>query len=230
MLAKQSREPIPSYIEGIDVSGWNHAVDWKKVAAAGCRYAFIKVSEGSTHRHRNRQRNFAGAREHKIPCGPYHFALPRTYQQLKMKDARKEAENFLSCYGDPQPGDLRGVCDLESGLIPHKHNYNCEWILEWCRVVEEALGYKPILYTARWATTSRILKADASLLNELAKFDLWWAEYRPEETKVPTKPLEPWSSFAIWQYTGSGSIDGIKGRVDINRMRPETLAKLRIDA
>lgn len=229
-LANQSRQPIPSYIEGIDVSGHNGTINWKKVAAAGCHYAFVKVSEGTTHKHRSRQRNLDGARAWNIPVGAYHYALPRTYQQLKMKDARREAENFLSCYGTPQPDDLRPVCDLESGLIKTNHNYNAMWVLEWCRVVEAELGCKPILYTARWATVSRLLRADADLLNELAKFDLWWAEYRSEETKAPTKPMEPWNSFAIWQYTGSGKIDGISGRVDINRMRPETLAKLRINA
>src|SRR5688572_13260741 len=33
-------------LDGIDVSKWNGAVDWAKVAAAGTDFAFVRVSDG----------------------------------------------------------------------------------------------------------------------------------------------------------------------------------------
>lgn len=36
----------PGFVDGIDVSAVQGAIDWPKVAAAGFRFAFVKVSEG----------------------------------------------------------------------------------------------------------------------------------------------------------------------------------------
>ena len=217
-------------ISGIDVSSYQGTVDWKKVAEAGHRFAWVKCSEGTTHKNKGRQARMDGARAFGIPVGGYHYALPKTYRSIGLKDAVKEANNFLSCYGTPQPDDLVPALDLESGLIKGaaNHNYNVEWSLKWCEVVGKELGCTPIIYTARWATQSRIIKADKSLLDELAKFPLWWAEYRAGSTKEPRKNKAPWKSWDVWQWTGSGTVPGVKGKCDVNRMRASTLEGLKI--
>jgi len=220
----------PTYIDGVDVSSYQGVVDWRKVASSGIKFAWVKCSEGTTHKNRRRQSNLSGARREGIAVGGYHFARPDTYQRIKLADARKEAENFLSCYGDAHPGDLIPVLDLESGLLKNNHGYNCDWIFEWARVVQDELGCKPMMYSARWATTSRLLNADQTQLAMLSKYPLWWAEYRSARTIAPTKKLSPWKSWQVWQWTGSGEVAGIKGKCDRNRMRQGTLATLKVDA
>jgi len=217
-----------SYLDGIDVSAHNGAIDWPQVAEAGCSFAWIKMTEGTTHKNRYRQENIDGARRANIPHGGYHFARPDTYQSLKLKDAQKEAENFLSSFKNKSHFSLVPALDLESGLLKNDHNYNIEWVLEWCRIVEKEFGKKPLLYTAKWVATSRLLGADQDLLDALATYPLFWAEYRPETAKEPTKSLAPWKDWEVWQWTGHGSIAGVKGRVDQNRMRVSALERLKL--
>ena len=35
-----------AYVRGIDVSMWQHQVDWGRVAGSGVRFAYLKASEG----------------------------------------------------------------------------------------------------------------------------------------------------------------------------------------
>ena len=84
------------------------------------------------------------------------------------------------------------------------------------------------LYTARWAIQSRLSKADN--LDGLAKFPLWWAEYRSEKTEDPRKKMAPWEqgSQVIWQWTGHGRVPGIKGDCDRNKATMADIVKLRM--
>ena len=219
------------YLPGIDVSNWNKEIDWEVVANAGIKYCWVKCSEGTTFKSKGRQERLDGARAFGIHVGGYHFARPDTYQSLELKDARDEAHNFIDCYGTPQSADLVPALDLESGLLKNNHNYNLDWINEWCYTVEQELGLQPrkiIMYSARWATASRIIKAEPGLLNQLSEHPLWWAEYNETAEPDPVKSLSPWKSWAIHQWTGHGSVPGIKGRVDLNKMKPDMLEKLLI--
>ncbi len=217
------------YYDGIDVSSHQSKVNWKKVAATGVRFAWVKCSEGTTHKNKRRQENLRGARDNGILVGGYHFALPRTYQSIGLNDAEREAANFLKCYGTPHLGDLVPALDLETGLIRNNHEYNLQWTLKWAQTVEAELGLPPysiIMYTARWAVTSRIDDASKELTDELAKYPLWWAEYRSAHTPRPTKKLWPWEDWNVWQWTGTGSLDGVKTKVDRNRIRIPDLKRL----
>lgn len=227
-LSKLTPVQTSEYLDGIDISGHNGKVDWEAVADAGCKYAWVKATEGTTHKQKSMQRNLDGARAWGIPVGAYHYGRPNTYQSLRLEDARREAENFLKHYGTPQPDDIAPVLDVESGYIKTDHNYNVDWTHEWCRVVEDGIGCKPMIYTARWAVQSRLIKADS--LDSLSQYKLWWAEYRPESVMAPTKTMTPWTDWTCWQWTGHGSIDGVNGRVDRNRMKPGELAKLKVYA
>jgi len=229
-LARLKTKPSTELLPGIDVSAYNGEIDWKTVAEAGIKYCWVKCSEGTTHKNRRRQENLDGARAFGIHAAGYHFARPDTYQSLQLEDAKNEAHNFLQCYGTPQPDDLVPMVDLESGLLKNDQNYNIDWINEWCYTVEQELGLKPrkiVMYTARWATTSRILKAEPGLLKQLAEHPLWWAEYHDEEVTEPSKIMKPWKNWDIWQWTGYGSVPGIEGRVDENWMKAESLEKLK---
>jgi len=233
-LARLKTKPTTTMIPGIDVSAYNGDIDWEAVAGAGIKYMWCKQSEGTTHHNGRRKENLAGARSVGIKTGGYHFARPDTYQSLQLGDAVNEGHNFLNCY-DHKPGDLVPALDLESGLLKNDHNYNLEWIFEWCHTVEKELGLKPksiLMYSARWACVSRLLKGDAALKKELAEYRQWWCEYRSEQVTAPTKNPAPWkpNDWVVWQWTGHGKVPGCKGRVDRNHMKPGGLEQLRMDA
>jgi len=219
------------YVHGIDVSGYQGKINWKKVATSGlCSFAIVKVTEGSTHRQRSAQRNLDGARAWRIPVGGYHYAHPNTGRK-NPKDAQREAENFVSHYGTPQPDDLIPWIDAESGLIKSSayHSFNVDWILQFAETIKKEMGCGVGIYTARWAIQSRLSKADN--LDELAKkFPLWFAEYRSEKTENPRKKMAPWEqgSQMIWQWTGHGRVPGIKGDCDRNKATMADIVKLRM--
>ena len=197
---------IPVYL-GIDVSTWNGDIEWKKVAEDGVKFAYVKLPEGRTYISR-RGSEINGARCEGIAVGAYHFGRPDT--DAGIHDAVAEANHFLEVY-DHHANDLRPVLDMEKGMKTDD-SFNARWALKFCDVVEEAIGKRPIIYTARWYVQSYFERAEDSLLYELGKEDLWWAEYSDEQKKA----LRPWSEWKLWQFTNRGEIDGIKGSVDLN--------------
>ena len=76
------------------------------------------------------------------------------------------------------------------------------------------LGRKPIVYTNRtsWAQTGDTLSFAQR------GHALWVANW---DVSAPLVPADNWAgeSWTIWQYTSSGSVPGIAGRVDRNWLR-----------
>jgi GH25 family lysozyme M1 (1,4-beta-N-acetylmuramidase) len=199
---------------GIDVSHWQGKINWEKVKKAGIAFAYVKATEATTVEDSRFQSNVQLARSEDLIVGAYHFARPDTYADLSKpeKDARSEAENFLATYR-PKSGDLIPCLDVEDGLGPHD-TYNAQWILEWCRIVEKEIA-KPMIYTAKWAVSKYLVDADQSLLDEISTFPVWWASYNKGLTPK-RQPKRIWTEYDVWQYTGKGEIDGVKGKVDLN--------------
>jgi len=215
---------IPVYA-GIDVYAGNGSIDWFEVARGGVRFAWVKCSEGTTFQDKKRSVNLYGARMNHVAVGGYHFGRPDTYANVAMLDAKNEADNFLKSYGKFEQGDLPPVLDLEQG-IKVDDSYNAEWALTWLTRVESITGVRPMVYCAKWATDLYLRKADEALLKDLKKYRVWWASYN---TGVePKRPPDVWDEWAVWQWTGSGSTDGVSGKCDQNWMAGGMLSSLRI--
>lgn len=76
-----------------------------------------------------------------------------------------------------------------------------EITLEFCKTIKES-GYEPSIYgNAKTVTT----KMKLELFNDYNK---WYADYQE-------KPLYPYE-FNLWQYTETGKVNGITGKVDLN--------------
>ena len=101
---------------GIDLSRHNGTVDFKTVANAGVKYAWIKCTEGTTHVNPGYELKFQKAREAGIQVGGYHFSRPDTYPSIQ--DAVDESLNFLGALSKVgfNRGDLLPVLDVEAGL------------------------------------------------------------------------------------------------------------------
>ena len=210
----------------VDLSSWNGTVDFKKLKSAGVSHAWIKITEGTTHRNPGYQKKFDTARAAGVTVGAYHFGRPDTYAGLA-KDWEKEANNFLlqlekaGCH----KGDLVPVLDLEKGMKTDD-NHNVEWCLKWLEYVGKETNSTPLVYTARWAWQLFVMRADKDKQEELAKYPLWLASYN---TGIePKRKTKLWSTWDIWQYTGYGEIDGVKGRCDLNWIAGEQLCKLTV--
>jgi len=222
-------DDVPIYLTGLDLSGWNprgSGIDWQKVQAYGIAFGWVKISQDDNYHSKKSSGQLDGFRSIGAPVGGYHFGDLKDNAHLGPKAAAlAEAEQFLAHY-KPQPGDLVPCLDIESGFDKSTDDDNVAFCLEWNRIICQELGCSAtIMYSARWATRSRLLGAkDKAALSELGKLPLWWAEYDNERDK----PLDPWKACAVWQYTGHGSVPGIKGRVDLNKATAQSIEQLRL--
>lgn len=197
-------------VKGIDISNHQGHIDWAAVAAEGYNFAFIKATEGVNFTDRWFSRNWAEAKAHGLARGAYHFMRP-----FDNPDARTEADYFYNIVMQEgiEEGDML-VLDAEVTETIDYGDYG-EWCLYWMQVTQSYFGFPPILYTARHYITS------LNLTNpELGQYGLWLAAWilninAANQSNIPPAP-SPWNIVAFWQYTSKGSVNGIRGDVDLN--------------
>lgn len=193
-------------IKGIDVSSYQDRIDWSRAKADGIAFAYVKASEGTTFADPKYRAHVTGAKTAGIKAGAYHFARPDTNSTDLKRDARAEADWFLSLAA-PRSGDLLPVLDLETaGLAPARM---VEWTRAWLERVRGRIGARPVLYTypAFWSSMGGT--------TAFRLYPLWIANYGVSQPQLPAG----WRRYTIWQYTSSGSVDGVPGRADLNRLR-----------
>jgi lysozyme len=199
---------------GIDVSNRNKAsIDWQSVKNSGVSFAFAKATEGITFVDPNFSDNWKKIKAAGLVRGAYHFFLP-------LKDANEQAQNFLKVLGKLESGDLPPVLDLEH--FPERVEE--EWkqvelperiirVQKWLDIVERATGRKSLIYTSDgfWGTYMKHTKV-------FTKYPLWVANYG---TLQPLVPADNWggNGCIFWQYTETGIVTGVPGKVDKNEFQ-----------
>jgi lysozyme len=196
-------------IDGIDVSHNNGKPDWSKVAAAGKAFAYAKATEGLTFTDPEFARNWTAIKNAAMKRGAYHFFHPHTPPE-------NQAEHFCKVVGSLEPGDLPPAVDLE---WTNKDPTKDEWpkvpaadrvglVVRFLKRVQEQIGMRPIIYSSKVWVGEFIPDATA-----LAAYGLWVADFKSKD-----KPLIPpaWKQWLFWQHTDKGTVDGIKGGVDLD--------------
>jgi lysozyme len=205
----RARCPGRATVRGIDVSKWQGAVNWRKVRAAGVRFAFVRVSDGTTVLDPTFARNWRAARAAGVLRGAYQFFRPE-------EDPDEQADLLLATMGALRAGDLPPALDLEvSGDVEPRELVRR--VGRWVDRVRKATGVKPIVYTSalHWATlagNSRRFRSHA----------LWIAHH---DVDCPITPSS-WRGWTFHQHSRQAVISGIAGPVDENRFRG-TLRSLR---
>jgi len=206
--------------EGIDVSHWQGDIDWAMVRAAGKRFAYIKASEDIDFVDDRYAGNRAGARAAGLYVGAYHFAQP----DATPGDAVAEADHFVDTAAIGR-GDLLPVLDLErtGGLAANDLQ---AWAAAFLDRVHERIGVRAVIYVSPnfWRTNL----ADTSWFAEHGYPVLWVAHWTT--AGAPSTPGADWGShgWTFWQYSSSGSVPGITGKVDLDRMRGTDFSRVRI--
>lgn len=186
-------------MKGIDVSKHQGKIDWQKVKNASVEFAMIRAGYGRYDNQKDPQfeANYAGAKSVGIPVGAYHYSYAKTVEQ-----AKAEAQTFLGwikgkTFEFPVAFDIEDNSQVNLGkqLIS-------DMIRAFCETVEAA-GYYVSVYANKDWLVNRI-DEDCK-----KKYDTWLAEWRSGE---PTYT----GTYGMWQYTSSGEVNGITGRVDMN--------------
>ena len=193
--------------KGIDVSRYQGDIDWEKVAASGVEYAFIRVGvrgygeEGRIVLDEKFEDNVKGATAAGVKVGVYFFS-----QAITDEEALEEADMVLGAI-DGYDVTYPIVYDVEKTSAAHgrMNQLSVEDRTRMARIfvdrIKEA-GYTPMIYSnmEMW-----------SVLIDMASFEdieKWFAYYK-------TDLYFPYE-YAVWQYTDKGTVDGIKGDVDLN--------------
>jgi GH25 family lysozyme M1 (1,4-beta-N-acetylmuramidase) len=209
---------------GIDVSRFQGSIDWTRVGETRVEFAFLQASRGSGQdcavapdrcgADEFYERNHRLATQVGIRVGAYHraFAGGRGRKSAR-RDARAEADVFIARVGSLREGDLRPALDLESPFGRLNARRLRVWVRTWLKRVRNELGSKPIIYTnvASWRATGDTTKFART------GHPLWVANWG---VSSPAVPADNWNGqgWSIWQYTSSGRVKGIAGRVDKNRL------------
>jgi len=212
--------PAAGYWEGVDVSHWQGTIDWAKVKVAGKRFAYLKASEDIDFVDNTYATNRAQAKAQGIKVGAYHFARPNTVPG----DAVAEANWFVKVAA-PVSGELIPVLDLEvTGGLSTTQLQN--WSKAFLDRVYTLTGVKGAIYVSPsfWTNNAGNWSGLAS-----AGYKVLWIAHWTTASQ-PTVPANNWgsNSWTFWQYTSSGTVSGISGRVDLDRYKFTTWSKVLI--
>jgi uncharacterized protein (TIGR03382 family) len=187
-------------VKGIDVSYYQGTIDWAKVRAAGVEYAFVRASDGLAYQDSKFAANWSGSRAAGVLHGAYQFFRPG-------QDPIVQADMLLAKIGTPAPDDLPPVIDVEAADGKTAAQITAG-VKAWIAHVKAAIGKDPIIYTGFYFWRDSVGAPD------LTSSPLWHAQY---STATCPNIAPPWQDWAFWQYTSSGSVNGISGNVDTNR-------------
>lgn len=194
----------PNSLPGIDVSHWQNAIDWTKVAGDGQRFVIAKATEGQDFDDPMYATYRSGATAAGLAFGAYHFARPDTTAD----DAILEADHFVSV-AQPGAGDLLPVLDLEKtgGLSATDLT---AWALAWLGEVDARIGVRPMVYSGPNFWTSHM--DDTTAIAD-AGYPLWIAHWG---VSSPSVPANDWGGhgWTFWQHTDCAHVPGIDGCVD----------------
>ena len=203
--------PSTGYIEGIDISHWQGTINWTKVADSGKRFAFMKASEDTDYKDPTYATNRAQAKANGLYVGAYHFARPET----TAGDAVSEADHFVDTAA-PKSGELLPVLDLEvtGGLGVADLQ---AWTRTFLDRVYERTGVRAAIYVSPSFWSGKMGNTGWFAANGYTT--LWVAHWTT--ASAPSLPASNWGGrgWTFWQYTSSGTVPGISGRVDLDRYR-----------
>lgn len=178
--------------KGIDVSKYQGLIDWNAVKNAGYTFAFVKIGSAKSGLDPYFAANMAGAAAAGLKVGGYIYSYATT-----MEGAIAEAQFAIAAL-EPYSVSLPVVYDLEDGV--HKDMRPDQLgalTVAFCSTIQAA-GYYPMLYANKnWA------------MQKIAgvPYDKWIAQYS-DACEYPNP--------AFWQFSSSGTVPGISGKVDLN--------------
>jgi GH25 family lysozyme M1 (1,4-beta-N-acetylmuramidase) len=200
--------------EGIDVSHWQGTIDWGLVHQAGKRFAFLKASEGQTYEDPTYETNRAGAKTAGLVIGAYHFANPSSTSSCDLTcDAKREADHFIATAAWVS-GEMRPVLDLEKTGSFSVANLQT-WVRTFLERIYSQTGVHSVIYVSPSFWTNNMGDSQWFAANG---YDVLWIAHWTT-APGPTVPAGNWAGhgWTFWQYTSSGTVPGIAGRVDLDR-------------
>lgn len=198
-------------IKGIDVSKHNGSIDWNKVKDDGIEFAIIRIGYGGSEPVKDErfEENYKNAKANGLKVGTYLYSYANSES-----DVEAEVNSILK-WLDGKTFDLPFYLDVEDNKKQGKLSVNelTNYVYNICERIEKAGYFTGIYASKNWLET----KLD---MNKLNRFTVWLAQWSSNPTYQ--------GSYAMWQYTSDGCVNGISGRVDMNYQLKELGGSLNI--
>ena len=198
---------------GIDVSSYQGVINWKKVAATGTNFAIIRVgyrnNQGEIIEDVNGRYNLQEATKNGIKVGAYFFS------RAISKDEAIEEANFVLKLIDgysityPVAYNCEGYSKESSRQYGISVDDRTSFAVSFLDTIRNA-GYKSMFY----ASVNELKDNRDWNANTLSANNKIWVAYYPSDSKVTSPKYS--GSFAMWQYTAKGTVDGIDSKVDVD--------------
>jgi GH25 family lysozyme M1 (1,4-beta-N-acetylmuramidase) len=187
--------PIASKYKVIDVSVWQGTINWAEVKADGVVGAIIRYADGKTLDSKF-DYNMKQAKANGLHIGAYIFSRAKT-----ASEAQDEATRLYDAC-KPYAPDLPLYIDLEASGLG-----------KYADIVAQAYLNKMKMLGGRGGVYANLTWWNKYLTGTAKAFSsspFWIAQYNDKIThKIP-------SLFGMWQYSSSGSVKGISGKVDMD--------------
>ena len=197
--------------QGIDVSEHNGNINWTQVKNSGINFAIIRIGyrgygTAKLVKDAKFEDNYNGARNAGLKVGIYFFSQAINYNE-GVEEAKKTVE-----WLNKRPLQYPIAFDTENSTgFPNGRadkisiNARTDAARGFCNQIL-ASNYKTNIYASRdWFYHKLNMVA-------LANYDEWLAHYTENQNNRSNYT----GRYQMWQYTSSGSISGISGRVDKN--------------
>ncbi len=210
---------------GVDVSYWQHEINWKKAKADGIDFAIMRcgytaLNSFSLHQDSTFITNYKNATSAGVSVGIYYYACATT-----SKEAKKEANYVISILKNNNiDNQLPVVMDYEidSGRANTKYKSLAKSSKSKARKTFtknavtfmntiRAAGYEPMFYSYRvmidpnFSSNYRFNMKD---INGSSQYRFWLAQYSTDISYT--------GNMEIWQFTSTGRVDGMSGNIDRN--------------
>lgn len=196
------RSPRSHPIHGIDVSRWQGDIDWATARRSGVSFAYLKATEGGDVLDPQFKSHWRAAKRAGVPRGAYHYFY-------FCRPAAEQARWFIR--NVPKDASaLPHVLDMEW----NHHSKTCTKrpsgatvraeARRFLAILERHYGKRPVIYTT------------VDFHRDTGIGALSGTEFWLRSVAGHPKEVYPGQRWTFWQYTGTGSVPGIVGDVDIN--------------
>src|SRR5215469_11560890 len=227
-LSTRSRQATTTaastFLNGIDVASFQHpnnaAIDWTQVAGAGYTFAAVKATENTNYVNPYYSNDATAATTAGMYVAAYHFAIPNASTGAAQADWAAQNAGTAQNAADYRVGGhyLPLMLDLEYDPYNKTDHLNecygltpsamVSWISSFMTEATTLTGAAPMIYTPTnwWDTCTGGSTAFGGDV-------LWIPAY---SVATPGTLPAGWNTWAMWQYTSSGSVPGITGAVDLD--------------
>lgn len=204
LSASASNAYATTELKGIDVSEHNGVIDWNAVKNAGVEFAVIRMGYGSDLPQQDDKMfewNVSECERKGIPWGAYLYSYA-----LNVEDAKSEVAHALRLLQGKKPAFPIAFDMEDADGYKARHGMPSNDLLvqicdTFCSEVENNGFYVMVYANLDWLNNH---------LNDrrLDRYDKWVAQWAPA--------CDYQGTHRLWQYTDSGYVNGISGKVDMN--------------